>query len=66
MSYFTESPFERMMFNRPKPIQKQPSPVKVEKGHICYGCERCGMYCVHPCCREVKADPGKVVLLCAL
>ncbi len=64
MSYFTDSAFERMMVQ--KPTHRKERKVEAPKGHLCHGCERYGMYCVHPCHREAQAKAEKAVKPCNL
>ena len=45
MTWFTDSPFERMMR---EPMPQKPAP----KGHPCYGCGQYGAICVRPCYRD--------------
>lgn len=58
MSYLTNSKYERIMTQlpRPKPTVNLP---KLAPGHLCYGCRRYresyGTGCVHPCYREIQA-----------
>ncbi len=68
MSYFTRNPLERLMMQKPHPTPE--IRVIVPEGHLCHGCPRLGLYCVHPCHREVSHhsvlhNSGKVVFLCA-
>ena len=32
--------------------------------HLCYGCKRYGLGCIHPCYREIKNGGSLEVLLC--
>ena len=57
MSYLTNSKYERMMTQipRPKPMVNLP---QLAPGHLCCGCGRYrksyGTGCVHPCYREIQ------------
>lgn len=62
MKYFTPSPFERLMMQKPKP-RWEDEPPTAPPGHPCHGCKRYGLSCVHPCYREMR---GKAVQPCAL
>lgn len=57
MSYLTNSKYERMMTQIPRPRQTVHQP-QLAPGHLCYGCGRyhqCyGIGCVHPCYREFQ------------
>lgn len=53
MSYLTNSKYERMMTQIPRPRQTI-HPPRLAPGHLCYGCERYRQCCVHPCYREVQ------------
>ena len=53
MTWFTDSPFERMMREVPKAQPPEPMPQKpAPKGHPCYGCGQYGAICVRPCYRD--------------
>ena len=53
MTWFTDSPFERMMREVPRAQSPEPVPQKAApKGHPCYGCGQYGAICVRPCYRD--------------
>lgn len=53
MTWFTDSPFERMMREVPKVQPPEPVPQKAApKGHPCYGCGQYGAICIRPCYRD--------------
>ena len=59
MTRFTDSPFERMMTQKPegrkKTSRKDTSfPPSLSKGHPCYGCGNYGRPCVGFCHRELE------------
>lgn len=58
MTWFTDSPFERMMREVPKAQPPEPVPQKAApKGHPCYGCGQYGAICVRPCYRDREKTP---------
>lgn len=57
MSYLTNSKYERMMTQIPRPKLMVNLP-QLAPGHLCCGCgryrESYGTGCVHPCYREIQ------------
>ena len=65
MRYFTNSVYEKMMLQIPRPTCKSrisPAP----KGHFCHGCKRYGEACIRPCYRDTQFQTRKEVILCSL
>ena len=54
MTWFTDSPFERMMTCVPKGYGG-PAPPPLPPGHPCYGCGNYGEPCAGFCHREIEA-----------
>ncbi len=56
MRYFTNSPYERMMMQKPKERreEKPPAPPPV---HPCHGCDRYKNGCSGPCYRDLIITP---------
>lgn len=52
MTFFTDSPFERMMVQRPRKGREKPR-APAPEGHHCHGCARYGEGCVLPCYRNL-------------
>ena len=46
MTRFTDSPFERMMTQKPEGRKKTSRPPSLPKSHPCYGCGNYGRPCV--------------------
>ena len=59
MTYFTNSPFERMMMQRPESAQMDNFRPVAPKGHHCYGCSRYGEPCLLPCHRDLLKSTKK-------
>ena len=38
MTYFTDSPYERMMTQKPETVREALTPPALPPGHPCYGC----------------------------
>lgn len=58
MRYFTDSPYERMMVQRPRQGRKQQLPAP-PSGYLCIGCERHKNGCSGPCYHERILSPKK-------
>lgn len=54
MTWFTDSPFERMMTRIPKG-NGGPPPPPLPPDHPCYGCGNYGAPCAGFCHREIEA-----------
>ena len=68
MSYFTTGKsrfYEKMMTSKPHPQREDRKPV-LPTDHLCYGCQRYGEGCVHPCHREVRGGASLEVTVCSL
>ncbi len=68
MSYFTTGKsrfYEKMMTQKPHPMREDRKPV-LPKDHLCFGCQRYGEGCVHPCHREVRRGASLEVTVCSL
>lgn len=56
MTYFTDSPYERMMQQKPSG-GRDARPPAAPKGHRCHGCSRYGSGCVGICHRDLIIKP---------
>jgi hypothetical protein len=56
MTFFTESPFERMMVQKPRQRQEE-SPLHLPKDHRCCGCSYYGTCCAGTCYRNLIITP---------
>jgi len=56
MTFFTDSPFERMMVQKPRQRQEE-SPPPLPKDHRCYGCSYYGTCCAGTCYRNLIITP---------
>lgn len=65
MTYFTRSPFERMMVQRPRSERKEKR-LAAAADHPCHGCKRYGMSCIKPCYRDLQTIPKEVLRKCVL
>ena len=65
MTYFTQSPFERMMVQRPQSERKE-TRIILAADHPCYGCKRYGQGCIKPCYRDLQTIPKEVLRKCVL
>lgn len=68
MSYFTTGKsrfYEKLMAQKPHPQREVRKP-DLPKDHLCYGCQRYGEGCVHPCHREVRRGASVEVMACSL
>lgn len=54
MTRFTDSPFERMMTQKPEGRKKTSRPPSLPKSHPCCGCGNYGRPCVGFCHRELE------------
>ncbi|MCH3972774.1 MAG: hypothetical protein LKE53_08455 [Oscillospiraceae bacterium] len=55
MTQFTDSPFERMMTQKPSGGSVKPRPLaSLPKGHPCYGCANAGQRWFGICQRELN------------
>lgn len=52
MTRFTDSPYETVMRQVPRPAEHYPDPPPAP--HFCQGCKRYGESCIRPCYRDVK------------
>lgn len=53
MTRFTDSPFERMMTQKPSGGDHPRRATSLPKDHPCYGCSHAGQTCVGLCHREM-------------
>ena len=68
MSYFTTGKsrfYEKLMTQKPHP-QREIRKTVLPEDHLCYGCQRYGEGCVHPCHREVRRGTSLEVTVCCL
>ena len=68
MSYFTTGKsrfYEKLMTGKPHPQREVRKP-DLPEDHLCYGCQRYGEGCVHPCHREVRRGASLEVMACSL
>jgi len=56
MTFFTDSPFERMMVQKPK-CGREEQPPALPKDHRCYGCSYYGSGCAGTCYRDLIITP---------
>jgi hypothetical protein len=52
MTFFTDSPFERMMVQKPRHGREE-TPPPLPKDHRCYGCSYYGSGCAGTCYRDL-------------
>ena len=52
MRYFTDSPFERLMMQRPQQGREE-TPPPLPRDHRCYGCSYYGSGCAGTCYRDL-------------
>jgi len=65
LTYFTQSPFERMMVQRPQSERKE-TRIILAADHPCHGCKRYGQGCIKPCYRDLQTIPKEVLRKCVL
>lgn len=58
MTFFTDSPFERMMVQKQK-YGREEQPPAPPKEHRCYGCSYYGTCCAGTCYRDLIITPLK-------
>lgn len=58
MTFFTDSPYERMMVQKPQYRQEEQPPVP-PKDHRCYGCSYYGTCCAATCYRDLVTSKDK-------
>ena len=58
MTFFTDSPFERMMVQKPK-YRWEEQPPAPPKDHRCYGCSYYGSGCAGTCYRDLIITPKR-------
>lgn len=60
MRCFTDSPYEKMMMQKPKQRREETPPAALPPGHPCHGCDRYkGGRCAGPCYRDLIITPKK-------
>jgi len=58
MTFFTDSPFERMMVQKPQ-YRREERPPAPPKDHRCYGCSYYGSGCAGTCYRDLIITPKR-------
>lgn len=58
MTFFTDSPFERMMTQKPRQGREE-TPPSLPKDHRCYGCSNYGACCTGTCHRDIIIKPKR-------
>jgi len=59
MRYFTDSPFERLMMQKPRERRERQPPAPPSRGHPCRGCHYYDGACVGPCYRDLIITPKR-------
>jgi hypothetical protein len=60
VKYFTNSPYERMMMQRPKERREETPPAALPPSHPCFGCDRYkNGCCAGPCYRDLIITPKR-------